>query len=69
MPEDSIVRRYYSGIKNLVLHFLPLADEAFIFDNSSEDSVKRLIARKNKRSRIDIIDGTIWKKIEEIASE
>ena len=69
VPEDSVIRRYYSGIKNLVLHYLPLADEAFIFDNSSEESAKRLIARKNKSSRIDIIDGTIWKKIEEIASE
>jgi predicted ABC-type ATPase len=69
VPEDSIIRRYYSGIKNLLLHYLPLVDEAFILDNSSEDSSKRLIARKNKGKHIDIIDSTTWKKIKEIANE
>ncbi len=69
VPEDSIVRRYYAGIKNLVFHYLPLADEAFILDNSSEESLRRLIARKNKNNTIDILDGVVWKKIGEIADE
>lgn len=69
VPEESIIRRYYSGIKNLVLHYLPLVDEALIMDNSSEESSKRLIARKNKNNPLDVIDETIWKKIEEIAGE
>jgi predicted ABC-type ATPase len=69
VPEESVVRRYYSGIKNLVQHYLPLADEAFIMDNSSEESSKRLIARKNKNNPLDIIDRTIWRKIEETANE
>lgn len=30
VPQDSVIRRYYSGIKNLMMHYLPLADEAFI---------------------------------------
>ena len=69
VPEESVVRRYYLGIKNLLLYYLPLADEALIMDNSSEESSRRLIARKNKNNPLDIVDGVIWKKIEEIANE
>lgn len=69
VPTDSIVRRYYSGIKNLIVHYLPLADEAFILDNSSEGPLRKLIARKNKGNPLDILDRKIWKKMEEVASE
>ncbi len=70
VPEESILRRYYLGIKNLVLHYLPLADEALVIDNSSEEEAsKRLIARKNRNNPIDILDRAIWRKIEEIANE
>lgn len=70
VPEDSIVRRYYAGIKNLILYYLPLADEALIIDNfSKEEASKRLIARKDKNNPIDILDTKMWKKIEEIANE
>jgi predicted ABC-type ATPase len=70
VPEESITRRYYSGIKNLILHYLPIADEALIIDNSSkEDASKRVIARKNNNNPIDILDAIIWKKIEEISYE
>lgn len=67
VPGDSVIRRYYSGIKNLVMYYLPLADEAFILDNSSEESSRRLIARKNQNKPIDILDRGIWEKIEETA--
>ena len=69
VPEGSVIRRYYSGIKNLIQHYLPLADEVFIMDNSSEESSKRLIARKNKNDPLDILDRAIWRKIEETANE
>lgn len=69
VPEESIRRRYGAGIKNFVRHYLPLADEAFILDNSAEESSKRLIARKNKNNALDILDRDIWRKIEEIAHE
>lgn len=70
VPEDSVIRRYYSGIKNLVLHYLPLADEALVIDNSSEEETsKRVIARKNRKNPIDVLDRMIWRKIEEIANE
>ncbi len=69
VPEESIVRRYYLGIKNLFRHYLPLADEALILDNSSENSAKRLIARKNKKTSLKIMDVDIWEKMEKIANE
>src|SRR3989344_5945577 len=69
VPEEAVIRRYYLGIKNLIQHYLPLVDKALIMDNSSEESSKRLIARKNRNNPLDVIDGAIWKKIEEIANE
>lgn len=69
VPEETIVRRYYLGIKNLLIHYLPLVDEALIMDSSSETSSKRLIARKNMNNPLDIRDIAIWKKIEEVAYE
>jgi len=38
IQENSIVRRYYAGIKNLITHYLPLADEVLIIDNSSTEN-------------------------------
>jgi predicted ABC-type ATPase len=70
VPEDSITRRYYAGIKNLMFHYLPLADEALVMDNSlEEEASKRVIARKNRNNPIDILDRIVWGKIEEIANE
>jgi len=48
---------------------LPLVDNALIMDNSSEQSEERVIARKNKGKSLDIVNGEIWKKMEEIAYE
>jgi hypothetical protein len=48
---------------------LPLADVAHILDNSSEESIKRIIARKNVNGSIDILDHAIWEKIGKVAYE
>ena len=70
VPEDSIVRRYFAGIRNLKLHYWPFADEALVINNSLEEEIsKRVIARKDKDSVIDIQDKGLWKKIERIANE
>jgi predicted ABC-type ATPase len=68
VSDETIVRRYYAGLKNLLTHYLPLADRAHVLDNSSEESTKRLIARKNE-SFIEILDRTIWEKLEKAAYE
>jgi len=69
VSEETIVRRYYAGIKNLLTHYLSLADRAHILDNSSEESTKRIIARKNINGSVDILDRAIWEKIEKVTYE
>ena len=64
IPEETIIRRYYSGIKNLLLHYFPLADTAIIFDNSSDQSNLRMIARKNDDKSVEIIDPSLWNTLE-----
>jgi predicted ABC-type ATPase len=69
VPEETIVRRYYAGLKNLLTLYLPLADRALVMDNSSEESRKRVIARKNIDSSLEILDRVIWEKIEKAVHE
>ncbi|MBS0606653.1 MAG: AAA family ATPase [Parachlamydiales bacterium] len=64
VPEETIIRRYHAGLKNLLAHYLPLADRALIMDNSLEDSKKRPIARKKFNCELEILDKVIWEKIE-----
>jgi len=66
IPEDTIRRRYYSGLKNLIKHYLPLANRALIFDNSITE-LNKIIARKNITDGLKIEEPIIWKQIEEIA--
>ena len=40
IPKDVVQRRYYSGIRNLVNHYLPLSDRAVIINNSSSRKSK-----------------------------
>jgi predicted ABC-type ATPase len=69
IPQESIRRRYYAGIKNLLIHYLPLADSALIMDNSYEASEKKLIARKNLNDNLEIVDETIWERLKQVAHE
>jgi predicted ABC-type ATPase len=69
VSKETIVRRYYAGLKNLLTHYLPLVDRAHILDNSSEASTKRIIARKNVNGSLDILDRAIWEKIEKVTYE
>lgn len=69
VPEETIIRRYYAGLKNLLVCYLPLADTANVLDNSSEEPLTRLIARKSMNGSLDILDRAIWKKLEQAAYE
>lgn len=69
IPEEVIIRRYYAGLKNLLSHYLPLADSALIMDSSSEDSSRKPIARKNTNGSLEILDKVIWERIEKVAYE
>ncbi|MGA2252660.1 zeta toxin family protein [Terracidiphilus sp.] len=65
IPTDVIYRRYKAGISNMRHLYLPLADEAEIFDNS--DKERRLIVVKRKSVDIQILDTVRWAVIEGIA--
>lgn len=54
IPEDVIRRRYRNGIKNLFAIYLPIVDEAFVFDNSNEQPM--LVAEKSNASELIIVD-------------
>jgi predicted ABC-type ATPase len=69
IPEDSIRRRYYLGIKNLLTQYLPLADYACIVDNSLDVAPKKIIAMKTAKGNLEILDMKIWSQLEQVAYE
>ncbi len=58
---DVIKRRYLNGIKNLFEIYLPIVDEAMIFDNS--EGKHDLIAEKTFDSEIDILNQIKFDKL------
>lgn len=60
VPAEIVRRRYFAGIANLLKYYLPLADEAEIYDNS----VKRVqIAKRSEGGAILVRDATRWAKL------
>jgi len=59
--EDVIDRRYVNGIKNLFEIYLPIVDEAFIFDNSEAKHI--ILAKKYRDNDIQIIDNKQFNKL------
>lgn len=66
IPEETVRRRYYLGIKNLIIHYLPLVDRALILDNSVAESTK-IIAKKHAKDDLKVEELIIWKEIHEVA--
>jgi len=65
IPEETIIRRYYLGLKNLFAYYLPLVDNAVILDNSV--GVHKIIAKKNKMSGLKIEKPNLWEEMERVA--
>jgi predicted ABC-type ATPase len=63
IPDEVVRRRYHTGLWNMRNLYLPLADEARIYDN--RDNALRLIARRTPDSPLDVSDQEIWAQIEE----
>jgi predicted ABC-type ATPase len=64
IPTDVIHRRYSTGVSNMRNLYLPMADDAEIYDNRDRQRV--LIARKRNGS-VEIFDPLRWAAIEEIS--
>lgn len=67
IPEATIRRRYYAGLRNLVKHYLPLANSALILDNSSGE-LNDIIAQKSVSDGLQIKDKKNWKMIQGLAN-
>ncbi len=64
IPENIIYRRYYNGINNLFTIYLPIVNEAFLFDNSEGKHIA--IAQKTKGNSFDIINVEKFTQLQEI---
>lgn len=65
IPTETIYRRYQLGVANMRNLYLPLADEAEIYDNSCSPRI--LIAENRIAEGLRIHDPDRWKRIEEIS--
>jgi predicted ABC-type ATPase len=63
IPDDVVIRRYSAGLRNMRHIYLPLADWAFIYDNSDEAGI--LIAAHRANAPLVIHDDGRWRQIEE----
>jgi predicted ABC-type ATPase len=61
IPEDTIIRRYHRGRKNLIESYIPLCDTWIIYNNSSFPP--ELVATYNQQSKITLYSQEIWQKI------
>lgn len=66
IPDDVIRRRYQAGLWNMRHLYLPLANDAIVYDN--RDEALRLIARRSPNSPLRVLDEEIWAKIEKETS-
>ena len=63
IPRDVVIRRYTTGIRNMRRDYLPLADMAFVYDNSQSPPL--LIAEKRSNMPFTVRDSARWKLIED----
>jgi len=65
IPTDTVLRRYYASVRNMRNLYLPLADEAEIYDNT--DRKRIMIAEKRENLALLVHDPERWARIEEVA--
>jgi len=64
IPHEVIYRRFTIGLSNMLKLYLPLADEAKIYDNSG--SMRILIAERAEGSELVIHDLERWSRMGEL---
>lgn len=67
VPEQTIKRRYVSGLKNFFNLYTPLADSWQFYDNS--DANLALIASQTHKDDPIIKDIKLWQQLLEISNE
>jgi predicted ABC-type ATPase len=61
IPKDVVIRRYAAGLKNLQRLYLPIADIAYIYDNTDEGGI--LIAERQPGRALVVCDDRRWRRI------
>jgi predicted ABC-type ATPase len=61
VPNGVVVRRYAAGLKNLQRLYLPIADIAYIYDNTDEGGI--LIAERQPDHALVVCDDRRWRQI------
>jgi predicted ABC-type ATPase len=64
IPDEVIYRRFTTGLSNMLKLYLPLADEAKIYDNSGSRRI--LIAERAERAELVIHDPERWSRMGEL---
>jgi predicted ABC-type ATPase len=64
IPEETIIRRYYRGQRNLIQSYLALCQTWIIYDNSTFPS--QLVATYNPEQQITLYQAEIWEQIQRI---
>jgi predicted ABC-type ATPase len=67
IPEETICRRYHSGLRNLFSLYMPLSDHWEIYDNTDLFSLRK-IAMGTMRNPIEILNPVIWNILTEQVS-
>ncbi|MBN4072633.1 zeta toxin family protein [Crocinitomix catalasitica] len=65
IPEETIRRRYFSGLKNLHKLYIPLCDNWIIFNNSSLEP--EIVAEGNNSKRLNVVNQSNWNRILEMS--
>jgi predicted ABC-type ATPase len=64
IPEETIIRCYYRGQKNLIQSYLVLCQTWIIYDNSTFPS--QLVATYNPEQQITLYQAEVWEQIQRI---
>lgn len=65
VPEDTVRRRYVSGVGNFLNLYIPLADGWTCYDNSAGTPL--LVARGGKGEPIQVSNPSVWDAVREVA--
>jgi predicted ABC-type ATPase len=65
IPDDVVVRRYWTGLRNMRHAYLPAVDDGMVYDNSDRGRV--LIAESPAEGTLVVHDRKRWTQIEKAA--
>jgi predicted ABC-type ATPase len=62
IPAEIVIRRYWAGLRNMFTDYLPLADDASIYDYAGDAPI--LVAQRGSGAELVIHDADRWELME-----